>query len=52
MQQTSEVRELTDAELESVNGGKGDLLGAIVGVVLEGVVAPIYLAVVSPPIHL
>ena len=49
-QQTSEDRELTAAELDSVNGGKGgSLLGAIAGVVVdavfEAVVVPVILAV-------
>ena len=44
-QQTSEVRELTAAELDSVNGGSPSLLGgaavAVVQAVFEGVVCPV-----------
>jgi lactobin A/cerein 7B family class IIb bacteriocin len=51
-QQTCEVRELTDAELDSVNGGRGSILGAAavmvgaaVDAVFEGVVVPVIRAV-------
>jgi lactobin A/cerein 7B family class IIb bacteriocin len=48
-QQTSEVRELTAAELDSVNGGRGSLVGAgimaVVDAVFEAVVLPVIRAV-------
>ena len=47
---TNEVRELTAAELDSVNGGESSLLGAILGVVIEGVVAPVIRAVYCSPL--
>jgi hypothetical protein len=44
-QQTSQVHELTDVELDSVNGSRGSLLGAVamsvVDAVAEGVVFPL-----------
>ena len=47
-QQTSKVRELTAAELDSVNGGRGSILGAAavmagaaVDAVFEGLVVPL-----------
>ena len=44
-QQTREVRELTDAELDSVNSGRGNVLGAAavaaLDAVFEGVVIPL-----------
>jgi lactobin A/cerein 7B family class IIb bacteriocin len=36
-QQTSEVRELTAAELDSVDGGRGSILGAAAGAVVDAV---------------
>jgi lactobin A/cerein 7B family class IIb bacteriocin len=51
-QQTREVRELTAAELDSVNGGRGSIgsillaaAGAVVDAVFDGVVVPIIRAV-------
>jgi hypothetical protein len=46
-QHTSEVRELTAAELDSVNGGRDSILGAAAGAVVDAV----FYAVVVPVIR-